>query len=102
MDYQEQLNEIAKLDGWEERNEPEGSTNPTCWYKNGDRYPSGKDWRPPYLKSRDAIVPVIEKQPMETWGEIQRLLHIEREFIYLATPHQLCEALLRATGKWKD
>jgi hypothetical protein len=75
----------------------------------------------PYLTSRDAIVPVIEKHPLEVK---RKVVHIVSDLFYsskdeknqwynggwhvdckamaclFSTPSQLCEALLRATGKW--
>jgi hypothetical protein len=60
-----------------------------------------------YLTSRDAIIPVIEKQPhdikLRFHGEaavVCRAFGYLDEAIYL-TPRQLCIALLKATGKWK-
>ena len=71
--------------------------------------------------SRDAIVPVIEKHPLEVK---RKVVHIVSDLFYsskdeknqwynggwrvdckamaclFSTPPQLCEALLRATGKW--
>lgn len=48
---------------------------------------------PPYLESYDAIIPVIQKRPKEVRG---LMMPIE------ITPAQLCESLLRLTGKWRD
>ncbi len=72
------------------------------------------------LDSRDAIIGVIEKHS-EIQARVAHFLHwefwdneIELEttersemqayirFGFLATPAQLCEALLRATNKWID
>lgn len=66
-----------------------------------------------YLTSRDAIVPVIEKQmksygdELTFWTTLQRVVADGQTTPYsidyrciIATPSQLCEALLRATGKW--
>lgn len=75
-----------------------------------------------YLTSRDAIIPVIEKCGMKGvrgdcyyFGErlIEELslsytvkqpcdVFYLAESIVQATPKQLCIALLKATGKWKD
>ena len=75
----------------------------------------------PYLSSRDAIVPVIEKQFtneslhcvfIKQLYEVldchelplNEMIDTERSIMFhllTATPSQLCEALLRATGKWK-
>ncbi len=76
----------------------------------------------PYLTSRDAIIPVIEKQDDDTrQGFFYKLMDVHklnRPMVYnsamlewtcshlnfadviLSTPAHLCEALLRATGKW--
>jgi len=73
----------------------------------------------PYLTSLDAIVPLIEKQPMNIQLEVAiqlRIYYQRNEEIYpglnnlegwmlwtiTSTPAQLCEVLLRATGKWKE
>jgi hypothetical protein len=93
---------IAELDGWEQ--EPDG-----LWGKPGHQppYPLGGD-APDYLNSRDAIIPVIEKRQyclphrnlwwvIDEWLEKQGILPALK-----ATPRQLSEALLRATGKWED
>ena len=68
-----------------------------------------------YLLSRDAIVPVIEKHTkkesvsndfFDSLGKViarvkpRKSLYIEQREMQFATPSQLCEALLRATGKW--
>jgi hypothetical protein len=64
---------------------------------------------PHYLTSRDAIVPVIEKQHIGIKKRIvinlsmKLAAHPDRDCnLLLATPAQLCEALLRATGKRKE
>ena len=65
----------------------------------------------PYLTSHDAIISVIEKLAKDgkpylihaLWWMIDELLEIQDILPALkATPPQLCEALLRATGRWKD
>jgi hypothetical protein len=72
----------------------------------------GVTWQylPPYLTSRDAIVPVIEKNyPDKIAASLVQVLQnspgcnrVTNAWIMTATPSQLCEALLRATGKWID
>jgi hypothetical protein len=64
---------------------------------------------PQYLTYRDAIVPVIEKQDYTTRVEIVAWFKKQSQSnlscaldILKATPPQLCEALLRATGKWVE
>lgn len=76
-----------------------------------------------YLTSRDAIIPVIEKlhpslfeavcanlllDLMHYW-DTERKLSVDwknRNLVIMATihatPRQLCVALLKATGKWKE
>jgi hypothetical protein len=98
---------VAGLDGWQRRL--------TGWQKYPHAPLTPTEQLPPYLTSRDAIVPVIEKQPKSVQVNTSILLE---EIVYrgtdchlclltsilmvLATPSQLCEALLRATGTWKD
>ena len=72
-----------------------------------------------YLTSRDAIVPVIEKVSKDWGPEKLESFHLEIavldtsldgttplafnvQRILLATPRQLCIALLKATGKYKE
>lgn len=51
---------------------------------------------PSYLTSYNAIIPLIQKQPEFASGMMNG--HID----FTMTPSQLCEALLRATRKWKE
>ena len=50
----------------------------------------------PYLTSYDAILPLVQKQPVAIKIEIMSRCCL------LDAPTQLCEALLRATGKWRE
>ena len=74
-------------------------------------------WTPTsYLTSRDAIVPVIEKCCIAEPQKVRFMVCLEgfenikgqheqawafNKYIK-ATPRQLCIALLKATGKWKE
>jgi hypothetical protein len=98
---------VAELDG----------IDITCWTDPDASavihyYPPAK----PYTTSRDAIIPVIEKQLMtEETRDSDKLsrfwdyLNEQNDFfeewghcgMLIATPLQLCTALLKATGKWK-
>ena len=52
------------------------------------------------LTSYDAIIPLIQKQEV---GVRARVVQRHPSGVTLmSTPAQLCEALLRATGKWKE
>lgn len=53
---------------------------------------------PNYLTSRDAIIPVIEKQPIHIKQAIGEMCSIYYAFEVSAKMY--CEFLLRATGKW--
>lgn len=87
---------VAKLDGFNSVKIKMDGKKP---FVSGER----ADWFgcrvPDYLISRDAIIPVIEKQPQviqyRTNTEFQDL---DVELKFLATPKQLCIALLKATG----
>jgi hypothetical protein len=68
---------------------------------------------PNYLISRDATIPVIEKQSNETKYTFAKMLIQEYHWnmevgvmdvlhATLATPKQLTIALLKASGKWKE
>ena len=123
MKEQDIIIAIAELDGasnirmstrWECTDPPqEPKVLIAEWGNLKNKYPI-----PPYLTSRDAIVPVIEKQTYTTKARIIRSLQPEIEWdifgvsdrvviqelesLLLAPPSQLCEALLRATNKWKE
>lgn len=92
-----QIKALAELDGWEAVFEDCASRmmgTPPDWSDHGYRHHYCKA----YLTSYDAIIPLIQKQSEGI-----------REFVYeywhyplSVTPAQLCEALLRATGKWTE
>jgi hypothetical protein len=117
MKPQDIIKAIAKLDGWTRKPEFDYLAQLPTWdprkiLEQWEKDGSLTDKLPPYLTSRDAIVPVIEKQDYGTQLRfIRELAKIviadrwhERENYAMqllkATPFQLCEALLRATNKW--
>ena len=132
MKPEEQIKAIAELDGCPEKywwcpkcNEfvrPDDVTYSECHDVRSDgcgEGVEGVDQFKPYLTSRDAIVPVIvkwcdtdrkeHKYEFELGETYYRLANQEhrcfsmKSFDYItATPAQLCEALLRASGKWRD
>jgi len=55
---------------------------------------------PPYLTSYDAIIPLIQKQTEDVKSDVVEFLYLMGDRQLERTPAQLCEALLRATGKW--
>lgn len=120
--------EVAKLDGWK----PTEQAWQTVKAMNevfGDNYMTEPP-KPKYLTSRDAIIPVIERQNFteEQWevflrfcvlgepdwiacnkiwtdksGKMQQS-RLPRAFrlLILLNAKQLCIALLKVTGRWKD
>ena len=123
MNPQNQIKALAELDGWKQQEVFESSfadsskqvSAGTRWTKDDSLVYLRK--LPDYLTSYDAIIPLIQKQDVETKRECYRRLHEHLwetdttttcrftvdigDFINF-TPQQLCEALLRATGKWKE
>jgi len=115
MNPNDKIKAVAELDGWKIIPPPsEAWSDPslkppkkTAWFENGWDDPL---YLPAYLTSRDAIVPVIERQ--DDFAKIQtanylyqvcRQIHDDKDVCFmLATPAQLCEALLRAAGRWTD
>ncbi len=106
---------VAELDEphqkWEHILDPDCKTHVV-----GYRYPAHRGYiaAKPYLSSRDAIIPVIEKR-VKGLNQMNKFLSslckkdfqfgmllTEGEVFYLltSTPAQLCEALLRATNRW--
>jgi hypothetical protein len=118
MTPEDQIKAIAELDGWKLTGR---------WFLPPNNYDGKQDNNrdengcPNYLTSRDAIVLVIEKYPLDVK---RKVVHIVSDLFYsskdkknqwynggwrvdckamaclFSTPPQLCEALLRATGKW--
>ena len=96
---------IAELDGVPTPHKPTEDE-----IKSGSYY----QFEPAYLTSRDAIIPVIEKQDSVIQGQftaqLNGIVNNTKDIwvlnncynLIVATPPQLYEALLRATGKWKD
>lgn len=98
--------EVAKLDGWI----PNTISDTTKHWLRGN-----SEWcqnLPNYLTSRDAIVSVIERQSFTVQGDIARCILAQGKSCggfnqiclvgILATPYQLCIALLKATGKYHE
>ena len=119
--------EVAKLDGWKHCQ----SNTELCnkWWGGkpigvsplNERFNNEEHafWEiPNYINSRDATVPVIEKWANNNMVDFSNFvcclrheLKLDSEFELVtadiwfcltATPRQLCIALLRATGKYKE
>jgi len=120
MTDSETIIEIAKLDGWEYF--PDGH-NYHCatpehhkWFNTEDGCCYSDPRR--YLTSLDAIVPVIEKQHFSTrlkfrealWELLDQrmtvcanhLVQDQAELFLFAQPKELCIALLKSIGAWKE
>ena len=92
MEDLDQIEAVAKLDGWWKLNGPEPWIHPDI---------SGLfECAPDYLNSYDAIIMVIQKQDWKVSNEVECWILGEVNDFFKATPRQLCEALLRTTGKW--
>lgn len=99
---------VAKLDGFEVDFRGDERLNP--WIRKDKTIGALNSLE--YLTSRDAIIPVIEKnikQPntfcdflLKEISGIIVAIHGDCEAFHMliATPKQLCVALLKATGKW--
>ncbi len=85
----EQVKALVELDGLRLEIESNGCKT---WFNTQDR----AAFLPPYLTSYDAIIPLIQQQPEFASGMMNDRID------FTMTPSQLCEVLLRATGKWKD
>ena len=101
MTHQNQIKALAELDGWLLQ---ESKTHPAwnLWHKGEDQ--RSNETLPNYLTSYDAIIPLVRKQSEEFINamgiELRELPWNWNTIIH--TPQQLAEALLRATGKWKE
>lgn len=103
--------ECAKLDGWKTTRNPKVMAKMEGDVIKLEAHVGGETLRS-YLHSRDAIVPVIEKQSFspEQWQAFSSCISsclnsIEPwrlvQWVLFSTPRQLCIALLKATGKWR-
>lgn len=89
MKPEDQTKALAELDGMEDFDMLKKQTGDLTRYLHGANRKENR-WRlvPNYLISYDAIIPLCRKvRPDIIWA------------INL-TPSELCEALLRATGRW--
>lgn len=106
MTEQEQFLACAELDGLSCIETPEFGW---AWFQDTRRISNWSDWETSVgavrnYDSRDAIIGVIEKQSGKVQGNTAQNLYSKGALlgVLLATPAQLREALLRATGKWKE
>ena len=99
MNDTDKIKAIAELDGYK----------PTLAHQYGGKWIE-ESW-PSYLTSYDAIIPLIQKccdGIVCSWyslkEELYKLTRWRPDYISTlkATPTQLADALLHATGKWKD
>lgn len=102
--------ELAKIDGWiRHSNKLSGAV----WYEKGAVVCKFNEL-PPYLRSHDALQPIIEGMGVITGDKFAYILgglvkaqviNMEARNWYLiikATPEQKAEAILRAVGKWEQ
>lgn len=88
-----QIKALAELDGWDKEPTPNTSN---AWGVIGKKPVWNYRYQlPRYLTSYDAIIPLIQKQPLDVIADV-----MVRVSLHNTTPAQLAEALLRATGKW--
>lgn len=100
MKDQDQIKALAELDGWKPCHKHDNLGFPPQLNPNRDCPQCYK----PYLTSYDAIIPLIQKQSQEVKSKVSVMIGLKHDWsAWLSkTPSQLCEALLRATGKWKE
>lgn len=119
MTDQEIIIEVAKLDGWIYHPAQDVYQKEFSDRTRHVSTPLVEKHLGSYLTSRDAIIPVIEKQGLGikyTLGwKLSEELNFDEESlsdvdnlgyrftdILCATPRQLCIALLKASGNWKE
>jgi len=87
MTNEEKNKVLAELDGFE-------------WFTDALGY---RIHAKPYTESYDLIIPLIQKQPshIKAWTEKELGLEYWVAAV-MATPSQLCDALIKAVGKWKE
>ena len=105
MDTIEQIKCLGAMDDWSEVDDHRRELR----YKEY-RVVDGRMWTaissqmPDWLNSYDAIIPLIQKQKHVVCEKVKHWMceEVSSLYPYDATPAQLCEALLRAVGEWKD
>ena len=121
MTTEQKIKALAELDGWKDI-----QINPPYPPNSNERLVLGDEpiWSngniisyicdrhcKPYLTSYDAILPLIQKLCTRNQElKVQFLNTLRSSFrqpasdydMMMATPEQLADALLRATGKWKE
>ena len=107
MTTQEIIKACAELDGWRRGTFKDlGYATDTVIWISPDG--NGYEQLPHYTTSYDAIIPLIQKQEYAIRADIFESFACDTSWTEHAlmmlgsTPLQLCEALLRATGKWKE
>jgi hypothetical protein len=106
MKPEDQIKALAELAGYIQESgfvEYDGAKLPWKLFINaaGKKHNS-TDVKFCYLTSYDAIIPLIQKQTSEVQQRIHNRLQKEIWCCELNPPIKYCEALLRATGKWKE
>ena len=117
MTNEEQIKALAELDGWKFIRIKKGPYN-SGGYRlqlNGAEKGGFDDHQkfesvcrifriPNYLTSYDAIIPLIQRQARSIKAFVERecFNRINSTCLFDSSPTQLCEALLRATGKWVE
>ena len=102
MKRERQIEELAKLDGFDAFIHPTGSG---VWY-----HTEGSVYKlvPPYLRSHDALQPIINglfdlaQQAYDYHDIIIELCSDDCLYVYTATCKKKAEAILRAVGKWEE
>ena len=102
MKKQDQTKALAELGGWKYNSL--GRWTPSNLHPLANANHDYKE--PDYLTSYDAIIPLIQKQSISLQDGLAASLavsgNVPNKWFWNATPSQLAEALLRATGKWKE
>lgn len=106
MTKQDQIKELAELDGW---TDIENGMGNCVRYGGTESETIVYLLLPEYLTSYDTIIPLIQKQSKKVRDKVRyNLSHgcsdLDEHFdkMLTCTRAQLCEALLRATGKWVE
>lgn len=109
MSEQDQIKALATIDGWRQHPKYEDVLINSSDTREAHVL---SDTLRQYLTSYDAIIPLIQKQGSETLFAMYSWLrsnafveagnpsYLPVLIIAFSLPAQLCEALLRATGKW--
>lgn len=106
MKPEDKIKVLAELDGYFDVHVDDSMSNkPTlCGTRGEVRNKIVKVYHdiPSYLTNYDPIIRLIQKQPREVKRDFITRIKWFAVYTFECSPEQLCDALIKAVGKWKE